>query len=1795
MALGLLCLVATLAANPWQTLRSDNSGITLRLNSPELQINSTELRGESFQELSLEGANSALDTGAPDLPSFSGSIILPPNGSYSLQYRSLHTREYAGIHPFPVQSKDAAPRRDYRPELYESHVNPSPLLSGGVSVIRDFRVLQFVVNPLNWNPLTGTLSHADELEIEIRFNSSAGENEVSAYTSYSPAFRHIYEANLLNFDDYRSLNTAEDPGRILLIHWNNQTTEFTNMLNAYIAWKRQKGHEVNAVNTQAAGGSNSAIKSYIQNQYNNPATRPDFVILLGDTGYIPTFSNGGDGDYPYTFLAGNDMLGDAMIGRISVENITHMAVLLSKIFRYERDLILDTATSDYLNRMLLVGDPGTSGISCVYISKYVRDLAKQVNPDYSFVEAYSGSYSTTMNTGINQGVNFFTYRGWIGMSSWSPSENLSNGHKMPHAVILTCSTGNFGSTSTTESFVRLGTAANPKGAVSAIGMATSSTHTMPNNALLGGIFNGIFTYNMRNMGAALLNGRLFLRQTYGASHTSIADQHAHWCNLIGDPSMEAFVGTPQQIEIEMPESIALGSDILDIQIRDASSNPIPNVCVTAFSNSSNSVIAKAFSNEDGYVHLDFPLGITENLLITASKPDHKPTQLTISIASGGPVARGTALFDDGNYESQGNGDGIASGGETIAILVNLKNTGNSTIEGLSGTATSPDAFANIISNSINFPSLAPNEEAFSEHALLVELAGGTDGSYYLHLLLELTDSEGNSYNIPVRQIAHNAHLEIEVMNLSAGGNSILDPTETGTIQFGLKNTGIVPAQDLFAQLSSQNDLLVINESESYVGDIACQALGFNQSHFEVFARSLLIPGMQMPLKLRLYNDSGFQQEIPFNLSIGTVTTNTPLGPDAYGYFIYDESDINFADCPTYEWIEIHPSLGGSGSKLTSLNDSGTSGDEGETNGSTAIQIIPLPFPFTFYGIPYTEISVCTNGFIVFGQTGNAEFRNCRLPGGLGPAPMIAAFWDDLIQISDAGVYRYYDATEHIFIIQYHKMRNGYDRNSLETFQIILYDPMYHPTSLGDGKIKIQYKDFNNVDIGGGGYTPRHGKYATIGIKDHTNTRGLEYSYNNQYAPAAAPLGANKAILINTVPVLHQSPFLIVQDFLINDANGNGAIEPGERVELGIRLINQGLDTASEVQLSLETSNPYIQIISNSSHYPEIPGDTGAVNSYPLVLQVDWNCPAGTAIHFNINIDSATGSWTYPYTLQVTKPQIQIVNYCINDALGNANGLAEPGETFDLVVNFANNSTFETTDLTLSIFCLSEDVTIVNPDALIPCLKPGAITQAAFEISVSPDAMIGNNLTFFITYLGEQVGPQNEQLLISLGTTGMNEDFEYTNGNFVPSPEMNGWQWGISSYAGAQSGSKVWGTRLNDPYPGNAFYTLTTPSVYVGANFMLEFWHLYDTENSYDGGCVQVLSASSSSWNLLLPEGGYSHNNVSALGGAGFSGQSAGWRLSRFPLSQYENQNIRFRFVFASDGSVAGNGWFLDDVRTTGYIPFASKMYGQIISSDSGIDFSKVLVHSLGGINCYPDDSGYYQLYLPAGSHQIEALADGYSGFDPISITLSNEVPTLNQDFYLGELYGTESLSYNLVQNEVILAWDPPEPSEEYALLGYAIYRRAGGGLFELHDEVLDCQYTDTLDALGTYLYYVKCLYPEGFSRASNTVSILFDGMSNEDAQSPALTTTLKGNFPNPFNPSTTIAFSLAEPAFVKLDIFNLKGQKVARLVNEPLSSGTYNIPWQGVDNKGQKQSSGLYFIRLQTGSKSFTRKMMLMK
>ncbi|MCK9310298.1 MAG: C25 family cysteine peptidase, partial [Candidatus Cloacimonetes bacterium] len=101
-------------------------------------------------------------------------------------------------------------------------------------------------------------------------------------------------------------------------------------------------------------------------------------------------------------------------------------------------------------------------------------------------------------------------------------------------------------------------------------------------------------------------------------------------------------------------------------------------------------------------------------------------------------------------------------------------------------------------------------------------------------------------------------------------------------------------------------------------------------------------------------------------------------------------------------------------------------------------------------------------------------------------------------------------------------------------------------------------------------------------------------------------------------------------------------------------------------------------------------------------------------------------------------------------------------------------------------------------------------------------------------------------------------------------------------------------------------------------------------------------------------------------------------------------------------------------------------------------------------------------------------------------------------------------------------------------------------------------------------------------------------VANSDLVSP-LQTSLLGNYPNPFNPSTTIQFSLKEKSQVNMDIYNISGQKVRSLVNSLMPSGTHNIHWNGQDNSGKAVSSGVYFVKMNSGKYTSTKKMILMK
>ncbi|MDD3535967.1 MAG: T9SS type A sorting domain-containing protein [Candidatus Cloacimonetes bacterium] len=101
--------------------------------------------------------------------------------------------------------------------------------------------------------------------------------------------------------------------------------------------------------------------------------------------------------------------------------------------------------------------------------------------------------------------------------------------------------------------------------------------------------------------------------------------------------------------------------------------------------------------------------------------------------------------------------------------------------------------------------------------------------------------------------------------------------------------------------------------------------------------------------------------------------------------------------------------------------------------------------------------------------------------------------------------------------------------------------------------------------------------------------------------------------------------------------------------------------------------------------------------------------------------------------------------------------------------------------------------------------------------------------------------------------------------------------------------------------------------------------------------------------------------------------------------------------------------------------------------------------------------------------------------------------------------------------------------------------------------------------------------------------------ANQNNTVPAVSRMLNPNYPNPFNPETNISFDMPKAGAAKLEIYNVKGQLVKSLFDGTAQYGRNSLVWNGMDNRGNKVPSGIYFYRLSTEGKSETRKMMLMK
>jgi len=110
----------------------------------------------------------------------------------------------------------------------------------------------------------------------------------------------------------------------------------------------------------------------------------------------------------------------------------------------------------------------------------------------------------------------------------------------------------------------------------------------------------------------------------------------------------------------------------------------------------------------------------------------------------------------------------------------------------------------------------------------------------------------------------------------------------------------------------------------------------------------------------------------------------------------------------------------------------------------------------------------------------------------------------------------------------------------------------------------------------------------------------------------------------------------------------------------------------------------------------------------------------------------------------------------------------------------------------------------------------------------------------------------------------------------------------------------------------------------------------------------------------------------------------------------------------------------------------------------------------------------------------------------------------------------------------------------------------------------------------------------------DNVAITDQWSEHNEVLTPA-TTALKGNYPNPFNPETTIQFALTRKDRVNINIYSINGQLVRSLVNAVYGVGAHSAIWNGRDNNGRFVSSGVYFYRMRVGEYTATKKMLLLK
>ena len=414
------------------------------------------------------------------------------------------------------------------------------------------------------------------------------------------------------------------------------------------------------------------------------------------------------------------------------------------------------------------------------------------------------------------------------------------------------------------------------------------------------------------------------------------------------------------------------------------------------------------------------------------------------------------------------------------------------------------------------------------------------------------------------------------------------------------------------------------------------------------------------------------------------------------------------------------------------------------------------------------------------------------------------------------------------------------------------------------------------------------------------------------------------------------PYLVYSEHEVNDStggNGDGQLNAGETALLTVIIVNNGNETSEDVTAVLFEDDPYVELFRSSADFGDIDAKGSAPGVPPYEVHVSEDCPDEHVIEFSLEAtDGAERQWLSEFEVPVVAPDVIVLQHDIQDIApgGNDNGVAEAGETVNLVVLLANRGQATAFGVTAEVTSLSEVIEVLADSAGYGDLEPEGMATGspAYRLAIDEQLDSLQTCSLVMEIRSREGYVTTDTMDLVVGIPGFDDDLETGQGDWSHAAITEYYvdDWHLSGQR-FHSDSTSWKCGL----PGDADYSpyedagLVTPPILLAEGSVLTFWHwieaeTYNAANAWDGGLVEISDDGGESWEQVFPDTGYRYviwdsapaaGSPLAAGTPCFSG-TVDWQQETFDLADYDGL-IQLRFRFCSDQYTQKEGWYIDDI------------------------------------------------------------------------------------------------------------------------------------------------------------------------------------------------------------------------------------------------------------------------------------------